>query len=653
MATLEIRLRDIIIDPDRPVDLASLPEAEVIAWIKKTYGFLSSSIEVTIQGDIATITLPEEKAERAAEALRTYGRATRAAQRGEYARAIPLLKKVLEDLPAHAGARRDLAMAYLESGDKDAAKDYLVEALMLNPTDAWSHLLLANIYLKHERDLDRAERLFRSALELKPHDAIILTNYGTLMAQRGNTEQAAEFFERAIQADPLYPHPYHGLALVHMQEGKPADALATLDALFSTAKSTDIRSAPLYADARRLYLEINQQIAADTTAEAMDLVHQRRKALEQAGHVPIRIRQDEDLTVDATAQLAWRYARGYHLLRYRHKGPAITPHILAHELEHLALEMEARALGRNRSFGTTAATRDYATRSISADTARLRAGAMPADRVTDYINFIVNGLALQLYNMPIDMIVEQRLYDQNPLLHPSQLAYLHATLQESQRALDDTSIRSTSPRLIWQANVTLNAAYALFVDHLYTGRTAYAEPYRQYTLFAAAQRLFDLWQEAMRDFKSGDEYDLVDEYARILHLQRWYEWVPDEAAWVQPEESDLEPEAEGATNPELLQDKQSASVMYCLDALERFDRLGDDEIRAIAFEIALLGRSGLDYASADKKYTLNSIPGEHFTGLQLMCLMYVGFQRIDPTLDTGMDLADAYRTALSLRGSKH
>ncbi len=235
MATLTIRLQDIVVDPEHPIDLTSLPEEEAIAHIKKSYGFLSTSIEVAIQEGIATITLPDEKAERAAEALKTSGRATRAAQRGEYARAIPLFKRVLEDLPAHVDARRDLAMAYLESGDKEAAKDLLVEALMLNPTDAWSHLLLANIYFKHERNLDRAEKLFRRAIELKPNDAIILTNYGALMAQRGNTEQAAEFFERAIQADPLYPHPYHALALVHVQEGKPADALASLDALFTTA----------------------------------------------------------------------------------------------------------------------------------------------------------------------------------------------------------------------------------------------------------------------------------------------------------------------------------------------------------------------------------------------------------------------------------
>jgi hypothetical protein len=28
---------------------------------------------------------------------------------------------------------------------------------------------------------------------------------------------------------------------------------------------------------------------------------------------------------------------------------------------------------------------------------------------------------------------------------------------------------------------------------------------------------------------AGDEHALVDEYARVLHLERWYEWRPDEA----------------------------------------------------------------------------------------------------------------------------
>jgi hypothetical protein len=82
--------------------------------------------------------------------------------------------------------------------------------------------------------------------------------------------------------------------------------------------------------------------------------------------------------------------------------------------------------------------------------------------------------------------------------------------------------------------------------------------------------------------------------------------------------------------------------------LERFENMNADEVKKIGFEIAVLGREGLDYASADKKYQLRSIPGESFSGLQLMCLMYVAFQKIDPALNTGIELKAAYEQALTL-----
>ena len=128
-----------------------------------------------------------------------------------------------------------------------------------------------------------------------------------------------------------------------------------------------------------------------------------------------------------------------------------------------------------------------------------------------------------------------------------------------------------------------------------------------------------------------------------IKLERWYEWRP-----VSEAEPAAEPAPEGPTDPELLKSKELASVMYLLSALERFEEMDDSRVREIAFEIALLGRSGLDYASSEQKYGLQSLPGEQFSGLQLMCLMYVGFKRVDPTVDTGMGLDEAYETALAM-----
>ena len=91
-----------------------------------------------------------------------------------------------------------------------------------------------------------------------------------------------------------------------------------------------------------------------------------------------------------------------------------------------------------------------------------------------------------------------------------------------------------------------------------------------------------------------------------------------------------------------------ASAMYIVAAMERFEKLQKKQVQQIAFEIGVLGMSGLDYASSEKKYQLNSLPGEKFSGLELMALMHTGFKQIAPEQDTGMGLNDAYQVAESM-----
>lgn len=189
---------------------------------------------------------------------------------------------------------------------------------------------------------------------------------------------------------------------------------------------------------------------------------------------------------------------------------------------------------------------------------------------------------------------------------------------------------------MYRANISLNCASALFVDHLFNGITEYSLPYKNSEQFHTGKQLFDLWLKKVKTFQPGDEYDLVDEYARILKLQNWYEWKHDVT----------QAEASSAvTNPELLKTKESDTFKYCLDALRRFENMEQDEIFKIVSEIGILGAGGIDYASP-KTYTLKSIPGEQFTGLHLLCLMYVGFQKVEPDMDTGLDFKEAYTLAL-------
>ena len=93
------------------------------------------------------------------------------------------------------------------------------------------------------------------------------------------------------------------------------------------------------------------------------------------------------------------------------------------------------------------------------------------------------------------------------------------------------------------------------------------------------------------------------------------------------------------------------AVMYCLGALERFEGMSRDEIQAIGFEIAMLGRRGLDVNNPDSRYTLRSLPGE-FSGLHLVSLMYTAFKQIAPETDVGFDLSQEYAAATSLHTTK-
>jgi hypothetical protein len=82
------------------------------------------------------------------------------------------------------------------------------------------------------------------------------------------------------------------------------------------------------------------------------------------------------------------------------------------------------------------------------------------------------------------------------------------------------------------------------------------------------------------------------------------------------------------------------------------------EVDAIAWqpkthrlEITTKGRSGLDTNDPTPKYQLKSLPGD-FSGLSLVCCMYVAFQSIAPETDIGFDLAKEYAAAKSMHLEK-
>ncbi len=309
------------------------------------------------------------------------------------------------------------------------------------------------------------------------------------------------------------------------------------------------------------------------------------------------------------------------------------------------METEARRVGRNRFFTTTAETHARAMRALAPDLRRIEQQGHRPDAVERMVADFVAGTCGLLFNTPLDLLIERRLDAELPALRPLQILSLVQLANEARTGTLNPEIRKMTPQRILRAVVACNGAQALFLDHLSDGATRAWAPYRRLETAELSEKLWRHWQQRQPALTPGDEYDLVDEFADLVGLRDWYAWKPDPGD--QQPAAD-EPGREGTSNPELLRAKHPAAVWFLLDALKRYARLPDAAVRQIALEAALLGREGLDYASPDKNYTLRALPGETFSGLELMCLMHAGFKRLAPGEDTGMNLDEPFLTALEL-----
>jgi len=175
---------------------------------------------------------------------------------------------------------------------------------------------------------------------------------------------------------------------------------------------------------------------------------------------------------------------------------------------------------------------------------------------------------------------------------------------------------------------------------LKAGRTAEAEehlrqatlldPKDQQAMFGLAEALSSLGQlkEADETYKKVID---INEYSKIAELA-------GEARRKMAEQT-FKDRAAGSARPD--------AVMYCLGALEKFQKMSLSEVQRIASEIAIKGRAGLDTNDPTQKYELNSLPG-NFSGLNLVCLMYVAFKAIAADTDIGFDLSKEYAAAQAL-----
>jgi len=176
------------------------------------------------------------------------------------------------------------------------------------------------------------------------------------------------------------------------------------------------------------------------------------------------------------------------------------------------------------------------------------------------------------------------------------------------------------------------------------GRSVEAEEHLRHAIMLAPRDQAAMFGLAEVLVALGRTKDAHDAYKKVIDLDE-YSKIAEAAqdALRKTAEQNFKNVTPGLPRPD--------AVMYCLGALEKFARMPRTEMQQIAFEIAAKGQSGLDTSDPAPKYQLKSLPG-NFSGLHLVCLMYVAFKSIAPDTEIGFDLSKEYAAAQALHGEK-
>jgi tetratricopeptide (TPR) repeat protein len=257
---LSIPLKDIMIAPGKRFDPAEHSEQDVTARIKKLYGMIAQVMDIVVDNGMAHIEFRDATPEKFAEAMKKLARGVDEAGKGKLPEALKLFQEVLAVIPENVAARRNMAKVYLGQGKLEKAKQHLQECLQIAPTDAYSYVMLGNIYLHHENNLDVAAFYYEKCLELYPDDAMVLTNYAGLMTQKGEFQKAEILFKKAIKIHNV-PNAYYGLALLYRMAGELEESKSVLETMFARISQQTLARdhAGIYAEANALYSELSKE----------------------------------------------------------------------------------------------------------------------------------------------------------------------------------------------------------------------------------------------------------------------------------------------------------------------------------------------------------------------------------------------------------
>lgn len=208
--------------------------------VLKVEGEIAATIARTLRRQLSGE--DEKRLARAAtddpEAYRLYlrGRDFLVGTQQEMDKSVDFFQQAVAKAPGYALAHAGLAeawtrQAFLRASGRDEplakARAAVDRALELDPDLAEAHLALGLVRFFFEWDWAGAESELRRALELNPGSRAAHEEYGWFLTSMGRLDEGLEFSREAVRLDPLSVGPIHDIAINFMVRGDLEQAAAT------------------------------------------------------------------------------------------------------------------------------------------------------------------------------------------------------------------------------------------------------------------------------------------------------------------------------------------------------------------------------------------------------------------------------------------
>ena len=570
-----------------------------------------------------------------------------------------LADELISSNPNISEYHRIQGQVFSELGNQEEAINSLIDALRWNPKNEWALLMMGNIFAKFQNDIETAMKYYDQVLIVKPNDSITLNNIGANLMQLDRKEEAVKYFNKALKSDPSYPNTYYALGLVAEKENDLKKAFDyTLLAIAQTNKQTNKR---LYSNCFHLAIDTANKLKSEI--DAKKIIDAFIAKLSFLTEKEIRIEEDDSIPTAAKIEFAENYDRDYHFIKYKPNYIGVE-HLILHELTHLELAEEARKEDLNELFTSNQSNKEKFFYSLEKEASKLKKSGVSEENISNYFSALFDGLNRQIYNTPIDLFIEDRIFNQWESIRPIQFLSLLTLLQEGIESTTKKEIVDNSPKMILSKSKIFNLINALHFKDLF--HFDLIDQFKPKKLeLNQAEELYTEFKDYCKDKAPAEEYELVNHWAEDLKLDAYFELVPESKHRQKTLESvleDIESDPLGANSTDPSEDRKMkkfleehssgeinmAVAMYMADAINYFSKTTQEATKKIAFEIATIGTQGID--PNKKNYSIPSIKNSNFSGYKTLAYYYVSWaigipemlNQLQMPFDKEYDLANKY-----------